>query len=345
MIFRLIKRLFVLVIFVFAIIGFIAYRKIFVVRASVPNKISFTIEQGESVTAIAKRLEDEKLVSSAWLLQKFISWKHFDRSITHGVITFTNPVTIAEVARMLAAEKVGAERKATIIPGSNLRTIAEGFEKQGIASSTEVYTLLGTPAKFQKPAFKIDTTSFLFQGKPENVSLEGYLAPETFNVFADASLTEVVDKFIQERENQITALKSDIEKTGHSVFDILTLASIVEREVRTPEDRKLVADIFWRRLGRGWPLQVDSSVHYVVGTPDSVFTSETDRDTDSLWNTYKYPGLPAGPISTPSLSSIDAVLHPTPNNYWYFLTTLDTGEVKYARTLEEQANNRYKYLR
>lgn len=345
MIFKLLKRLFFLVVLVLGIVVFIFYRKIYVTKSDFTSEVSFTIEQGESVGSIAKRLQELKVVSSAQLLQKYIAWKKFDRSITHGTIVFKEPITLADVATILAQDKSGDELTVTIIPGSNLRDIAGSFEKQGIAPQKGVYALLGAPVTFQNPEYTIDTNNFLFQGKPENVSLEGYLAPETFNVFANATLDEVVAKFISEREKQINTFKSDIEKSGHSVFEILTLASVLEREVRTPEDRKIVADIFWRRLKAGWALQADSTVHYIVGTPDSVFTTEKDRETDSLWNTYQYPGLPAGPISAPSLSSIEAVLHPTPNNYWYFLTTLDTGEVKYAKTLEEHANNRYKYLR
>lgn len=343
--FKLLKRLFLLVVLFLGIFGFVLYRKIYVEKFDFTSEVSFAIERGESVTSIAGRLEEAGIVSSASILQKYIGWKKFDRSVTHGTIVFDKPLTIVDVAELLAQEKTGAERVVTIIPGSTLRDIAAYFEKEGIATEAEVYALLGQPAEFQKPKYYIDSKKFVFNGKPENVSLEGYVAPETFNVFANATLSQIIDKFIREREEQINELRADIEKSGHSVFEILTLASVLEREVRSVEDRKVVADIFWRRLKAGWALQADSTVHYIVGTPDSVFTTAKDRDTDSLWNTYKYPGLPAGPISAPSVSSIEAVLHPTPNNYWYFLTTLDTGEVKYGRTLDEHNLNVYKYLR
>ncbi|MBP9732648.1 MAG: endolytic transglycosylase MltG [Candidatus Magasanikbacteria bacterium] len=345
MIFKLVKRLFLLIVLILGIVVFVLYRKIYVTKFNFTSEVSFAIEQGESVASIAKRLEEMNIVSSASILQKYVAWKKFDRSITHGTIIFDKALTIVGVAELLSEEKPGAESVVTIIPGSNLRDIAESFEKQGIATSAEVYALLGTPVKLQKPELNIDVNRFLFHGKPENVSLEGYLAPETFNVFAQATLLEVVNKFINEREDQIEKFRSDIEKSGQSVFEILTLASVLDREVRSLEDRKIVADIFWRRLRAGWALQADSTVHYIVGTSNSVFTTAKDRDTDSPWNTYKYPGLPAGPISAPSVSSIEAVLNPTPNDYWYFLTTLDTGEAKYGRTLDEHNLNVAKYLR
>jgi UPF0755 protein len=122
------------------------------------------------------------------------------------------------------------------------------------------------------------------------------------------------------------------------------MASLIEDEARTPEDRRLVSDILRRRLAKGWALQLDSTVHYAVDKTGTVFTTDRERDSLSLWNTYKYPGLPPGPISNPSLDSIDAALNPTKNDNWYFLSGTD-GKMHYATTLEEHTANRYKYLR
>ncbi|HRH23533.1 MAG TPA: endolytic transglycosylase MltG [Candidatus Magasanikbacteria bacterium] len=343
--FKLMKRLFLVIVLILSVFSFALYHKIYIAKPDFSHETVFIIEEGESVRTISERLYATHLVTNAQLLRKYIAWKKLDRAITHGSIRIDHAMTIAELAQTLTNTKTREERTVTIIPGSTLRDIAANFQKEGIATADEVYALLGTPAQFQKPEYVIDSGAFLFKGKPETVSLEGYLAPETFSVFANATLDDVVEKFIREREEQINALKEDIEKTGLSVHEVLTIASVIEKEVRSEEDRKMVADLFFRRLKAGWALQTDSSVHYVVGTPDSVFTSAEDRATDSLWNTYKYPGLPPGPIAIPSISSINAVLHPTPNNYWFFLTTLDTGKVIYSKTVDEHTANVYKYLR
>jgi UPF0755 protein len=129
-----------------------------------------------------------------------------------------------------------------------------------------------------------------------------------------------------------------------AVNQFLTLASIVEKETRHDIDRPIVADILARRLQRGWALQVDSSVHYAVDRSGDIFTTAKERESDSYWNTYKYPGLPPGPISSPSLESIRAVLYPQANDYWYFLSDTN-GSMHYAKTLEEHNRNVYKYLR
>lgn len=237
----------------------------------------------------------------------------------------------------------------TIIPGWNLRQVAEYLVKQGVASSTdEVYKITGQPAvDYRKKAVtlpKIDDLPILAD-KPDYVSYEGYLAPETYRVFNDATILEVLKKLISQRDKQIDdMIWQDIKKSGHSFYEILTMASMLEEEVQNPEDKAKVSDILWRRLAKGWALQVDSSVHYAVDKTGDIFTTTKERGVDSPWNTYKYPDLPLGPIANPGLTAIKAALYPEKNEYWYFLTGKD-NTVHYGKTLEEHNANKFKYLR
>jgi UPF0755 protein len=248
----------------------------------------------------------------------------------------------------------------TLLPGWNLRQIGDYLVKMGLASSTQdLYDLVGEPAVVRTrragpPPNLVPELTVLSQ-KPPTISYEGYLAPETYRVFKDASLESIVTKVMDQREQELTDLKiGDLNISEHifgnkkgmpdlTVHDVMTMASILEREARTPEDKKMVADIMWRRSAAGAALQIDSSVHYVVDRFGDVFTTDKERDVDSLWNTYKYPGLPPGPISNPSVASIKAALDPTPNEYWYFLSGTD-GTMHYAKTLEAHNANRAKYL-
>ncbi len=234
----------------------------------------------------------------------------------------------------------------TIIPGWNLRQVADYLVAQGFASSTnDVYQLIGEPAVDYRrkgillPRVSADSvTSY----KPDYISYEGFLAPETYRVFRDASLLDVIRKFIDQRDKQIdAAMWEDINKSGHSFYEILTVASLLEEEVQSPADKAKVADILWRRYKNNWALQLDSTVHYAVDKTGNVFTTDKERSFDSLWNTYKYPGLPLGPISNPDLESIKAALYPEKNSYWYFLTGKD-GMVYYAKTLDEHNANKRK---
>lgn len=261
----------------------------------------------------------------------------------------------------------------TVIPGWNLRQVAEYLVEKGFASSSaDVFEVTGLPAyeyARNKPdswppypltavAFKPTTSSEkitdLEMHKPEHVSYEGYLAPESIRVFADAPLDQVLAKFIFERDKEfkqehfeqaVEALETTVYKDAglldqpNEWHEVLTMASIIEKETRHDEDRAIVADILWRRFQKNWALQVDSSVHYISARTGDVFTTEQERAIDSPWNTYKYPGLPPGPICNPSIESIKAALHPEKNTYWYFLTGRD-GKMYYARTLDEHAANK-----
>ncbi len=180
--------------------------------------------------------------------------------------------------------------------------------------------------------------------KPASVDLEGYLFPDTYRFFADATADDVAQKMVDTMDAQFTPdMRAELEKHGRTIHEALTVASIVEREVMDDADRATVADIFWRRLDAGMALQADSTVNYVTGgTSPSV--SDDDRRVDSPYNTYLYPGLPPGPISNPGLASLTATVFPEANGYWYFLTDAD-GAVHYARTNDEQNANKARYLR
>lgn len=305
--------------------------------------VSFEVEQGESVAAVADKLEVEGIVRSAAFFRTYLSWKKLDTSLQAGSYTVEAPVTLARVIAALKAPTVG-EREITIIPGWNIRDIAAYFEKEKIASEQEVLALLGDPAvEGTRPT--LDASGEIANAKPENISFEGYLRPDTFRFLHTATAEDILARLVREREKEFTPeLVAQIEDSGRTLHEVVTMASILEREVHTPEDTALVADIFWRRYDNGWPLQADSTVHYVTGKRGDVFTTVAERGTDSPWNTYKYPGLPPGPIAMPKIATIRAAAEPKPNDYWYFLTTLDTGEVKYGRTLEEHNRNRALYL-
>ncbi|OGH90820.1 MAG: hypothetical protein A2479_01730 [Candidatus Magasanikbacteria bacterium RIFOXYC2_FULL_39_8] len=342
------KIMFFIIIFCLVVGVWFFYSEIYTAEAQKVEKVSFQIKNGEDVSAMTKRLADEQVVRNAWLFRRYLIWKGIDRKIQQGDYEVDAPITIARVANTLLLPGVG-ERTITIIPGWDLRDIAEYFEQEGIASSTEFYDVVGLPAYNYKAAGQYAPQPFddvlVLQDKSDYFGLEGYLSPDTFRVFKDASITDIVSKLVQHRDSQFTEeMYADIEASGRSVYEVITVASLLEREVRGEKNKKVVSDLFWRRYDLNWALQADSTVHYAVGKKGNVFTTKEDRDSLSPWNTYKYPGLPLGPISNPSFESIMAAMYPTPNDYWYFLTTPE-GEVKYAKTLEEHNVNVNRYLR
>lgn len=244
----------------------------------------------------------------------------------------------------------------TIIPGWNLRQVAEDWVKKGIINSEEeFYGLLGKPAYNYKAAGEeapvlnfadaSGTPMFpLILEKPGNVSYEGFIYPDTYRVYADAKPEEVLKKIFDNLEVKITPeLRSEIKSQGKSVYDVLTMASVIEKEAPTKTDMAKVADIFWRRYDKNWALQSCATVNYITGKNDPGVTNG-DKEIDSLFNTYKYPGLPLGAISNPGPEAIRAAVYPEKNNYWYFMSGTD-GVTHYAKTLDEHNANVAKYLR
>lgn len=309
--------------------------------------VKVTIEKGDRLTDLLDRLQQEKIIRHGWLVRGYMRLKNKDHLVRAGVVTLEPRMSLSAFADAITQTKNFEERTITIIPGWSLQDIAEYLEKDGWGSVKDFFALTGQPAEL--PTQGIDQSEWgglsILKEKPRSVSLEGYVAPDTYRVFADAALADIIRTLLREREKQLTPeLLAEVEKSGRSLHEILTMASILEQEVKKDTDRAKVADLFWRRFDAGWALQADSTVHYVVGKKGSVFTTKKDREIDSPWNTYKYPGLPPGPISTPSLDSILAALRPETNPYWYFLTT-ETGEVQYAKNLAEHTKNVQTYLR
>lgn len=243
----------------------------------------------------------------------------------------------------------------TIIPGWNLRQVASDWVQKGLLKDPEeLFAYTGAPAADYRtraeaePVHRIVTsTDFdaLFSSKPATISYEGYLFPETYRVYADAMPDEILKKiFGVFRDRLPVEWQEELSHQHKTFFEVLTMASILEDEAKTVEDKKMVADILWRRIGRGMRLQVDSSVHYISARTGDVFTTKEERESDSPWNTYKHVGLPLGPINNPSFASIEAALFPTANTYWYFLTD-EEGGMHYASSLEEHNANRSRFLK
>ena len=341
------KFIFLILLICIGIGAWFLYSEIFSAPAQYADKVTFEIEKGESVSLVAEKLEEKHIIRSAWFFKKYLSFRKLDTEIREGEFVVESPITLARVINILA-NPTQAETTVTILPGWDLREIADYFEKQGIVSSTDFLAVVGQSAYNYKVEREIapvvEGDWKIMADKPNFVSYDGYLAPDTYRIFKNATVTEIVQKLIDERENQFTdQMYADIAKSGHSVFEVLTMASILEREVRDSKDRKLVSDLFWRRYDQNWALQADSTVHYAVNKKGDVFTTTEDRDSLSPWNTYRYPGLPLGPISTPNIDSIMAAIYPQSNDYWYFLTDKD-GVVRYAKSLDEHNLNRQKYL-
>ena len=259
-----------------------------------------------------------------------------------GTYDLSEARSYADIARMLSSGAAHAsEVTIRILEGWDLYQIADHLAEKGLPGREEFFAVTGIPG-ISGSADLSSRFTFLAD-KPDDVSLEGYLFPDTYRVFPDASVGDILDVMLGNFDRKLAPeLRAKIAASKRTIFETVTMASIVEREVRGEKDQRMVADLFWRRFDIGMALQADSTVNYITrkGLPSVTYE---DLEVDSRYNTYKYPGLPLGPIGNPGLEALTATIEPTPNGYWYFLTSPD-GTVHYGRTLEEHSANR-KYLR
>jgi len=294
----------------------------------------FVVEKGEDPLVIARDLENEKMIAHrSFFLYYF--WKEKLRGkMIAGDYLVTPGMTVPDIARMMTEGLVRDDSARVTFPeGWTSVKMAERLAANGF-SKDDFLSLVQQPPRAL-------TDRFVFtQHWNAGQSLEGYLFPDTYQFRRDASAEEIVATLLANFEKKVFAeIADDIQTQKKSLHDVVTLASIVEGEVRTEEDRKIVSGVFWNRLASGQALQSDATIKYILGTSKIQHSIEETRVT-SPYNTYTHVGLPPGPIGNPGLMSIEAVLFPTDTDYNYFLSNLETGETVYARTFEEHKRNK-----
>ena len=173
---------------------------------------------------------------------------------------------------------------------------------------------------------------------------EGFLFRDIYEFYGHALPEDVISKMKENFERKITpGIRAEISLQKKTLRDVVVMASLLEKEAKHEGDWEVIAGILWKRLEAGMPLQVDATLTYLTGKTSAELSDE-DLKIDSPYNTYRYPGLPSGPISNPGLDAIDAALNPEPSPFWYYLSDRD-GVIHYAKTFVEHKLNKTKYLR
>ncbi len=335
----------VILFFLLAIISTILFiREIEVPYGRVEDNVILTIKEGEGLLEISKKLEERGVVRSSHLFFSYVLVSGKRTEIKAGTYLFSYPVNIFEVTEKLVLGDVYSKR-ITIIEGWNLNDIATYLEDNGFGTKEEFYALAGRPPYieegeiFQGYPGSMDNYFGFLSVKPRDVSLEGFLFPDTYYVPFDAEMEDVILLLLKNFERKvITHLPDEVD-----LFEIITVASLIEKEVITDKDKALVSGIIRKRIHIGMPIQIDATVVYLTGKR-STRVSIAETKIDSLYNTYVYAGLPKGPISNPGLSSIKAALNPTKSDYLYYLSK-PTGETLFSKTLQEHNIAKNKYLK
>ncbi|MBQ3271810.1 MAG: endolytic transglycosylase MltG [Solobacterium sp.] len=238
--------------------------------------------------------------------------------------------------------------KVTIVEGDWAKHIAEKIAAATNVSEQELLNLWNDQDYIRS---LFDRYPFLTEemfGQDVRICLEGYLAPNTYIFFQDTTAQEVTEKILNQTLVNYKEVESDIKKSDMSVHQVFTLASVVQYESGKVSEMANIAGVFANRLNTGMPLQSSVTVCYAidVNKDDDWMACEVNSEFDSPYNTYKYPGLPPGPIQNPGVDALRAVLKPAKHDYYYFMADVyGDGTVYYARTLEEHNANVAKYLK
>lgn len=275
------------------------------------------VRKGSTVAQVADDLSARHLIKYP-VLFKLFSRLGGDEKVVAGDYRFARRAGVINIYERLVRGAYGIDPvKVMIAEGHSAREIAVLLDKS-------------------LPTF--DREVFLASAE----KVEGYLFPDTYFIKPMDDENDIVNLMVNNFNQQMITLESAIGKSGHSRDEIITMASIIELEARTPEARQMVSGILWLRLKQGMKLQVDAVFPYIMNKY-SLQLTQKDLQFDSPYNTYRYKGLPPGPVANPGLNAIRAALEPAKTKYLYYLSDR-SGEMHYALTYKEHMKNRAKYI-
>ena len=300
------------------------------------NYKNFKIAKGEGLMSVATGLKEQGIIQSKLLFSAYVFLKNEQTLLKAGEYSLSPEIGIIRITNKIIKGET-TKNKITIIEGWRLNKIAQYLNNQGIVREQDFLDIALHPQPFT------DEFSFL-KDKPREASLEGYLFPDTYLVSSQLNSEEVIKAMLSNLNNKLTPeLREKIKSQGKTIFGVITMASILEKEVRGEKDKRIVSGIFWKRIANHYPLQSCATIAYVLGKDKWRYSVE-DTKIDSPYNTYQRLGLPKGPICNPGMESIKAAIYPKKTNYWYYLST-PKGKTIFSRTLREHNIARAKYLK
>jgi len=307
------------------------------VQASAPSgePVLITVAEGEGSQEIGERLEQSGVVESAAQFRVLVSFLGYDGILQAGEYEFeTGTPPLDAVYRMRRG--IVSTRSVTVIEGWRLEEIADAVAAEGIPRDEFIAASRARPYEFE-----------FLQSLRSSQSVEGYLYPARYSIRKTDSATALIQRMLQAFSDNATPYLQTGADAGLTAHEIVTLASIIEREAQVPSERPIMAQVFLSRIAQGIPLEADPTVQYAVSAdPQSVAAhgywkqglTSADLRSNSPYNTYQVEGLPPGPICSPGLDSILAVMNPADTNFLYFVAVSD-GSHLFAETFQEHLQN------
>lgn len=302
-----------------------------------PSPVPFTVAVGETAASVANKLYEQNLISDPDVFRRFLSYNGLDASLEAGDYELRRNMTMREIAETL--QKANFEEVSVTIPeGWRAEQVAELLTQQKIMDGAAFLAVVRQGVGVEHP---------LLADRPAGASYEGYLFPDTYRLPVKASPEDLIRRMVENMASKIPPNAHDMAAgQGYTFFQILTVASIVEREAVIPAERPTIASVYLNRLAQGMYLQADPTVQYAMGyqTDSGVWwktpvTLDEYSQVNSPYNTYLNPGLPPGPIASPGASSIIATLQPEKTDYIFFMGCGGEGKHLFANNYETHQQN------
>ena len=311
------------------------------------QEVLFTVQPGDTLRSVGSRLEEEGIIRDAGAFYRFGKSAGLTdlKAGDYIIDPSTDPETILKILTD-SSQALTDEVNVTIVEGDWAKHAASKIAARTTVPAEDLLRLWNDENYIRSLMGRYPFLTDEIFNDQIRIKLEGYLAPETYRFFRETTAEAVTEKMLDQSLAVFNEYKDDILASGLSIHELYTLASIVQYEAGKPEDMKMIAGVFYNRLNTGMLLQSSVTVCYSIDIEqdDNWWACEVNSDYESPYNTYKYAGLPPGPIENPGRDAFEAVLHPTPSNYLYFMADVKTGTVYYAETLEEHNANVRKYL-
>ena len=298
----------------------------------------FVVQSGEKVKDIAADLEKESLINGGKFFELYVWQKKLGNKIQAGKYELSPSMAIPEIANIMINGKILENQVWVTFPeGFSNSEIDRRLAENNLSKEGEFLSL------DKSSALDLSRYDFL-KDKPQQAGLLGYYFPDTYKFHKDASTKDIAGKMLDNFGRKLTPeMRSEIARQGKTVFETVVLASIIEKEAGSAKDMPMISGVFHNRLNIGKALESDATVNFIIGKGRSQATYE-DLLIDSPYNSYKYAGLPPGPIANPGLDAIKAAIYPEKSDYFFFLTDKE-GNAVYGKTFEEHLKNKEKYLK
>ena len=304
------------------------------------EEVGFTVENGQSLTKVSNNLEAAGLIHNRSVFKYYCDFAGMGQKIQAGSYKLTRSMTMSEIADQLTTgDGNPIVRNITLIPGWTVKDFAEKLASDGMIADKDAFLELCKTGDAFTDYYYIADVKATANASKRRYILEGYLAPNTYEVYMTATDEEILRKLLSQTEAVFPAdYQTRATELGMTMDEVVTLASLIEKEAKAADFTKVSA-VFHNRLKQNIKLGSDVTIHYITGVRKMNLTN-SDLQIDSPYNTYKYAGLPVGPICNPSAEAITAALYPdetyVAENYLYFCSKdPESGELYFSKTQAE----------